>query len=236
MKKWGFVLAVIGIVLLAGVGFAWPRARVPATRLDVETGFVLIIDAGHGGEDGGTVSVTGVRESALNLAIASKTEDLAVFLGIPVQMIRRTDISVYSDGCDTLSDKKISDLKNRVSAVNGTPGAVLLSIHQNHFSQEKYRGTQVFYARTPGSRQLAYAMQSDVRELLDPKNNRSAKPAEKVYLMEHIGCTGVLVECGFLSNFAEEALLREDSYQKKLAMVLLRSIAEMERTEDGGKV
>jgi len=217
--------AVLTIICAAlAVCLITPRKAV-AVFGPAEAGFTLVIDAGHGGEDGGAVSVSGQKESELNLAIAKRTEDLAALLGIRTVMLRKTDISIYSPGCDTLAQKKISDLKNRVLAVAQAERPLLLSIHQNHFSQEKYRGAQVFYAASARSRQLAEVIQSDIRTALDPGNRRQCKPAEGVYLMEKIPCTGVLVECGFLSNFAEEQLLQDPAYQKKLAMTMLRGIA-----------
>lgn len=186
--------------------------------------FTLIVDAGHGGFDGGAVSVRGNREADINLAIARKTELLAAFLGLPVKMVRSEDISVFDENCTTIREKKNSDLKNRVRYINETPDALLLSIHQNHFPEEKYSGAQVFYAPTEESKQIAEQMQNSFRNHLDKRNHRKIKPAEKVYLMQNIHCTGVLAECGFLSNPEEELLLRDESYQKKIALSMLEPI------------
>lgn len=181
---------------------------------------VIVLDPGHGGEDGGAVSANGVRESGLNLEISLRTRDLLRFLGVPVVMTRETDLSIHSPEAATVSEKKISDLKNRVAIVSDTENPILVSIHQNMFAESKYYGTQLFYADSEPSRQLAEALQALFAAELDPSNHRRAKPCENVYLLSKISCPGVLVECGFLSNPKEEALLQSAEYQKKLAAVL----------------
>lgn len=179
----------------------------------------IVIDAGHGGIDGGATSCTGILESRLNLEIALKLEAVLHLLGHDTTMIRRTDISVYTSG-DTIAQKKISDLKERVRIVNETPNSILVSIHQNTFSDGRYSGPQVFYASTSGSDTLARSMQSSLTEHLDPDGNRKSKRSSGIYLMEHIRCAGVLIECGFLSNPGEEKALSDPGYQKKLSCVI----------------
>ena len=180
----------------------------------------VVIDAGHGGEDSGAVSSDGVPESRLNLEIAQRMEDLLALAGIDTVMVRKSDTAIYSPDASTISEKKVSDLKNRVELVNSTPNALLLSIHQNLFTQSKYTGAQVFYAPTEGSRELAETMQQVLIDAVDPSNRRKAKPAETVYLMNHIQCPGILVECGFLSNAQETRLLQDAAYQKKLTLAM----------------
>ena len=187
---------------------------------------VIVLDPGHGGEDGGAVSANGVRESGLNLEISLRTRDLLRFLGIPVVMTRETDLSIHSPEAVTVSEKKISDLKNRVALVSDTENPILVSIHQNMFAESKYYGTQLFYADSDPSRQLAEELQALFAAELDPSNHRRAKPCENVYLLSKISCPGVLVECGFLSNPKEEALLQSAEYQKKLAAVLAAGLMD----------
>ena len=179
----------------------------------------IIIDAGHGGEDGGATSCTGVLESGINLEIALRLNDLLHLLGYQTAMIRTTDISVYTEG-NTISAKKISDLKRRVEIINGTKKAILVSIHQNTFSDGRYNGAQVFYAPTQGSKVLATGLQTALVTACNPGSNRMAKPADGIYLMQHISCPGVLVECGFLSNSVEESKLRTKEYQNQLCSVI----------------
>ena len=179
----------------------------------------VIIDAGHGGIDGGATSCTGVLESKLNLDVAMRTNDLLHLLGVHTKMTRTEDISIYRTG-DTIAAKKMSDLKERVRIVNKTSDGVLISIHMNQFAQTQYHGPQVFYAATDNSKALAEKMQTALRECLDPDSNRNIKNADGIYLMEHINAPGILIECGFLSNPAEEAKLRDPLYQKQLSCIL----------------
>jgi N-acetylmuramoyl-L-alanine amidase len=137
------------------------------------------------------------------------------------KMIRTTDISVYTEG-QTISQKKVSDLKHRVQIINETPNATVISIHQNYFSDGKYSGAQVFYPKDETSRRLAEAMQLAFGVT---GSTRGAKPSQGVYLMEHIRCPGVLVECGFLSNPQEEAKLRSPEYQKLLCCVIVSTLS-----------
>ena len=181
----------------------------------------MIIDAGHGGVDGGATSCTGVLESQINLEIALRLDDLCHLLGMDTRMIRTTDISVYTEG-ETISQKKVSDLKHRVKIINETPNATVISIHQNYFSDGRYSGAQVFYPKDDASRQLAEAIQQGFSVT---GSKRNAKPSQGVYLMEHINCRGVLVECGFLSNPQEEARLRSAAYQKLICCVIASTLS-----------
>lgn len=185
----------------------------------------FIIDPGHGGLDGGATSCTGKLESAFNLEIGLRTRDLLHFLGYQTRMIRTGDVSVYTNG-DTIAQKKMSDLKERVRICNETEGAILLSIHQNTFSDSRYAGAQVFYSDTTGSEVLAKSLQTNLITALNPNSNRQIKKAQGIYLMQHIRCPGVLIECGFLSNQAEEAKLRSPEYQKSLCCVIAATAAD----------
>ena len=181
----------------------------------------LILDAGHGGEDGGAVSISGAPESHINLSIVLKMEDILGLYGVSPLLLRREDISLHSAEAETLRQKKVSDLKNRVAIIENAAKADLISIHQNAYPDGRQQGLQVFYAPTEGSEQMAETIQGTVQKTLQPSNSRPAKQIpQTVYLMNHISCRAVLVECGFLTNPTEEALLRDVRYQKKLAAVL----------------
>lgn len=184
----------------------------------------FIIDAGHGGVDGGATSCTGKLESAFNLEIALRLNDLMHFLGCGTRMIRTEDVSIYTKG-DSIAQKKVSDLKERVRICNETEGAVLISIHQNTFSESRYSGAQVFYGRAEGSEQMATTLQEAFIHHVNPGSSRRAKKADGIYLMEHTECTGVLIECGFLSNPEEEAKLRSPEYQKQLCCIIAATTA-----------
>jgi len=181
----------------------------------------LILDAGHGGEDGGAVSISGIPESQINLSIVEKLDNILCFFGdIPI-LLRSEDVSLHNSDAKTLREKKVSDLKNRVSMVNEIPNGVLISIHQNTYTDERYHGAQTFYANTEGAQNLAHHVQTTLKQSLQPNNERESKKiSDSVYLMNHVLCPAVLVECGFLTNAAEESLLLDPLYQKKLAMVL----------------
>lgn len=181
--------------------------------------YCFIIDAGHGGVDGGAVSCTGAYESNINLEIALRLNDLIHLLGYQTKMVRTTDISIYTSG-NTIAGKKSSDLKERVRIVNETENGILLSIHQNHYTDSFYSGGQMFYPKTPESDTLAINLQEAFVSTINPGSNRKAKPAEGLYLMKHIKKTGVLIECGFLSNYEEEAKLRSADYQKHICAVI----------------
>lgn len=184
----------------------------------------IILDAGHGGVDGGTTSCTGKKESAYNLEITYRLNSLLNFMGYETLMIRTSDISVYTKG-ETIAQKKISDLRERVRIVNETKNAVLLSIHQNYFSDPRYHGAQVFFAKTKESRELAQLIQANLKHTVNPQSTRMAQKSSGVYLMEHIQKTGVLIECGFLSNSEETAKLENPLYQKQLCGVIATSVS-----------
>ena len=169
--------------------------------------------------EGETVSADGTRESDLNLSVVLRLEQLLALCGLDTELIRRTDASVYTEG-STVSERKASDLKQRVRLVQETPNPILISMHQNHFPEPKYRGAQVFYAEDPLSREKAQKLQDALITNLNPGSNRRCKSSEGIYLMQHIQKPGVLIECGFLTNSEEERLLRSQAYQKKLACVI----------------
>ena len=190
-----------------------------AQLIPLERDAVIVIDPGHGGVDGGATSVSGNLESQYNLEISLKLDDLFHLLGYQTKMIRKTDISVYTAG-ETIAAKKVSDLRQRVRMVNETEEGILLSIHQNTFTDSKYSGAQVFYGPEGESMALANEIQTEFRRTVNPDSQRQIKKADGVYLMQHINTTGVLVECGFLSNPQEDALLRTPEYQRKICCIL----------------
>lgn len=181
----------------------------------------LVLDAGHGGEDGGAVSLTGVPESQINLAIVLKLRDVLGLYGVDPVVLREEDVSLHDESADTLREKKRSDLKNRVAAIEAVEGGTLLSIHQNTYTSSRYHGSHVFYAPTEGSQELAEHFQNRIKAALQPENERAVKRIpDTVYIMNHVTCPAVLIECGFLTNPEEEALLRDEDYQRRLSAVV----------------
>ena len=223
MRLIPFYILVISCFLLGTWG-ANHAVTVMAENEPITGRTCIVIDAGHGGVDGGTTSCTGVLESGINLEISLRLRDMLHLLGYQIHMIRTEDISIHSKG-DTIAQKKISDLKNRVEIINKTENGILVSIHQNYFSDSRYSGAQVFYPATPESEQLAGMMQKALVQHLNPGSNRNSKKVSGVYLMEHIQCTGILIECGFLSNPEEEAKLRSEDYQKQLCCVIAATLS-----------
>ena len=217
-----FLFLCLALILLVIALPAFPRPVRP-TLGQFSTEPVFILDAGHGGEDGGATAADGTKESEINLQIVLRLEALSALCGQKTYLIRREDRSVHDADCKTVAEKKRSDLRNRVAMVNSLPGTLLLSIHQNHFPEGKYSGAQTFYAAA-GGKELAEQIQTSLQTAVDRRNHRKCKPADGVYLMKKIRSPGVLVECGFLSNTKEAALLRQPDYQKKLAAAILAPI------------
>ncbi len=222
MLKCAYVATILITLTLTSLGSR--AVTVISQNLPLSREHCFIIDPGHGGVDGGATSCTGTLESAFNLEISLRLRDLLRFLGYQTKMIRTEDISIYTEG-ETIAAKKMSDLKERVRICNETDGAILLSIHQNVFSDSRYSGGQIFHAKSQGSKELAEDLQQALISTLNPGSKRTAKQAESVYLMEHISCPGVLIECGFLSNAQEEAKLRSAEYQKALCCVIAATAA-----------
>ena len=221
MQRICFVFLCVLVVLCAILGFMCDNSTIDTVYPLSFSDTVLVIDAGHGGEDGGAISLTGVPESHLNLAVAKRLDLVLGLFGVSTLPLREEDVSLHDKSAQTLRQKKNSDLHNRADMVNEQENAILLSVHQNSYPDGRYSGAQAFYAPTEGSRELAQIIQETLRLTLDPKNTREAKQIpDTIYLMNHISCPGVLVECGFLTNPREEQLLRSQVYQTKLAMAL----------------
>lgn len=181
----------------------------------------IILDAGHGGEDGGAVSSDGVVEKDINLSIALKLRDILEASGYNVIMTREKDIAIYDDDAESLREKKRSDLHNRLDIIEKNSGenTVFVSIHQNKFPDAKYHGTQVFYSKhDPKSMDLAGAVRKSVTQFLQPDNTREIKEAnKKIYLLNNAQIPAIVVECGFLSNPEECEKLSDKNYQSEMA-------------------
>lgn len=197
----------------------------------------VVIDAGHGGVDGGAVSASGAIESQLNLTIAQRLDLIMGLYGVNTVMLRNSDISLHDPAALTIHEKKVSDLHNRVKIIESIYDPIVISIHQNTFPDKKYRGAQVFFANGELSLPLAQITQDALRNTLDPKNTR--KPAaipSSVYLMNHISCKAILVECGFLSNPEEDILLQSADYQTKLAAAIAGAYIQYQQTPKEGTI
>lgn len=180
----------------------------------------LVLDAGHGGIDGGAISDSGLKESDINLQIALKTEALVRFLGIDTVMTRETD----TDNSDNKAYSEHDNLVQRVKLANSTENAVLISIHQNKFPSAVVSGAEVMYSDNDDSKALGLITQDNLVTLLDSSNRRVARPAPKELLLtSSVECPTILVECGFMSNPQEVQKLASNDYQLKLAAILAGS-------------
>ena len=212
------VFFLILVFLLAGLCTFFLSSRLDTQRAGATaTEPIVILDAGHGGEDGGAVGVNGVYEKDLNLAITNELAALLRGAGVEVVLTRTEDKLLYGEGEDVRGQRKKNDLKNRLAIAEAYPDALFVSIHMNTFSVAKYSGLQVYYAGTEGSRELANAVQNTVREGVQPENRRVPQAASSsIFLLHNAVGTSVLVECGFLSNPEECALLSQKDYQSRL--------------------
>ena len=200
-----------------------------------ESDSLIILDAGHGGTDGGSSAADGTLESDINLEVTLKTDAILGLMGEQTLLVRDKDTDLSSDDAKTIAQKKISDIRNRVDLVNSYPNAILISIHQNTFPEEKYHGAQVFYSKRANSKSLAELLQTNLRSYVDPSNQRNAKEiSADVYLMNHIQVPGVLVECGFLTNPEEAAKLKTAEYQKQLAVTIATTVSNYLSEENSG--
>lgn len=190
------------------------------TYADDEPRYVLILDPGHGGIDGGAVSADGVKESDINLSIALKMRTLSDFLGVETVMTRETDTDNSVGG----SYSEHNNLLARAELANSVSGGVLISIHQNTYPSPQPKGAETIYAASNESKRLGIIAQDDLVAVLDRDNRRVARPApESLLLTSSVKCPAILVECGFMSNPDELTLLRQDGYQLKIAFALMCS-------------
>lgn len=188
----------------------------------------IIIDAGHGGFDGGAVSEDGTVEKDINLKIAEKTAQMLNIFGFDVVMTREEDIATDKTPDQKISLRKKDDMVNRLSVINSDKNAICVSIHLNKFTTSVPSGAQVFYGvKDERSRCLAEAIQSAVKRSLQPTNERVVKKGTKsTFLLYNAEVPMVIAECGFISNKAELELLKNDQYQTKMALCICEGIID----------
>lgn len=197
-----------------------PTGALPASSVQI------IIDAGHGGFDGGAVAADGTVEKELNLDVALRLDAVLRSLGFTTFMIRTDDSAL--NGSDSVGKSaKVDDIKARAAVMKKYPDAVFVSIHMNKYSSSQPHGAQVFYALTEGSERLAAYIQERLKGQLQPNNNRSIKATTSdIYLLHNATTAAVLAECGFLSNPDELKMLKTEEYRAKLAVVIACGIVE----------
>lgn len=185
------------------------------------------LQSAHGGEDGGTQASDGTIEKDINLSIAEILRDMLIQGGFEVEMIREEDISVGDNSLETVRERKRSDLEKRVEIYNSDENNIVLSIHQNNFSESKYNGTQIFYSDNTESQELSEYIRQAVVGLVQPDNERQCKPADdSIFVLRNAKVPAIIIECGFLSNPQELEKLKDYEYQKEIAFAIYMGFAE----------
>ena len=229
LKRIAAVLAAVTLTV-AGAWYAAGRAKQNAlqTAAGASERRVIILDAGHGGMDGGCSSAAGDVEKNINLAILLNLRELLQASGYEVIVTRDTDVSIHDAGVEGIANQKSSDMDNRLAIFNSVKGAVCLSIHQNQFTDPQYSGAQMFYSDTNSrSAVLAQQLQTQFVAFLQPENRRETKLVGKeLFLCYYCENPTVMAECGFLSNPEEAALLVTEDYQQKVAFTLYAGLVQ----------
>ena len=222
--RFRFVILSAAVLLIGAAFFSIPLSR-RVFHTSRRECVVVIIDAGHGGEDGGAVSADGLKESDVNLAIALRVDQLLGLCGIPTRLTRDSDDIAYPDTAVTTRQRKRADQEYRAALIRGTERGVLLSIHQNNYTAPGPRGAQVFYGSVSGSEAFAKEMQEKLAVLCGDRR-KAAPVSEEIYLMRQAACPAILVECGFMSNNFDVQKLCSESYQRAVALILAASFMQ----------
>ncbi len=218
---------ILFLVLLCVVSFLIAKLFHPKVK-DVQAENVpcIVIDAGHGAPDGGAEGrESGVLEKDLNLQIAKLLSEELTSAGERVLMTREDDRGLYETESASIREKKREDMKKRAALAGAEGNLCLVSIHMNHFSDARYSGPQVFYyTGSEEGQRLAESIRAAFLEEIGPHCTREVKPTSDLYLLRESEIPAVIVECGFLSNTEEEALLCDAAYQGKLARAICLGI------------
>ena len=237
MLKYGLTVIISSVLLLLfSLSFTERENAKNQTLSPTFSGYnrkTYIIDAGHGGEDGGAIAYDGTAEKELNLQLSSAISLLFELNGSNVVMTRETDTLLYDKYGDLdnyKGQKKVYDLKNRVKITNEQENPVYIGIHMNKFPQEKYKGLQVYYSKNNGkSKELAANVQKNTHMYIQNDNTRASKEADSsIYILSSLDCPAILVECGFMSNKEELALLKTEAHRRNIATVIFVSALSTE--------
>ncbi len=226
------------IIVISAIYFVFmlnSEIRVNSTVADGQRIPDIIIDPGHGGEDGDTSSDDGTLEKDINLSISKRLAVMLESVGYNVILTRTADEQIGNNSLPTIRQRKISDVRRRLEIAHNNPDALFISIHQNHYDVEKYHGTQVFYSpKASESKQLAQCIQFAVSNLIQPDNKRNIKEiGSNIYLLYNCSNTSVMVECGFMSNTSESEMLQNEDYQTKVAFSIMCGIINFLEEEYG---
>ena len=212
--------------VLAGLIFVNVGKSDTVTSSQTQDTPLIVLDAGHGGQDGGAVAKDGTQEQYINLDITLKLNEILTKDGYRTLLTRTDNNSIHDADAKTTREQKVSDIHNRLKIVEANPGCLFVSVHQNYYTESQYSGAQVFYSpNAPESSQLAQCIQSSIVSSLQPGNNRQIKESgSSIYILYHATEPAVLVECGFLSNPEETAKLNEESYRQQMAQAIADGI------------
>lgn len=184
--------------------------------------YVVVIDAGHGGDDPGKIGCNNALEKDINLAIAKKVQTYLEAGDVKVVMTREDAGGLYD--ADS-SSKKAQDMKRRIEIMEAADPDVVVSIHQNSYPEEYVHGAQVFYyTGSVEGEKLAEAIQKQFVKVLDPENKRQIKANDSYYLLKKTSVPIVIAECGFLSNYEEAQKLSSEAYQNRVAWAVYMGI------------
>jgi N-acetylmuramoyl-L-alanine amidase len=224
LRKWEPFMAVILLVLVYVVS---SHAGKMTAGVSVKAGKekpVIVIDAGHGGNDPGKIGIDGTLEKDINLQIAYRLKKYLEASDVDVVLTRKNDSGLYTERD---SRKKMADMTKRCDIINGSNPDLTVSIHQNSYHQEEISGGQVFYyKKSDKGKRLAEIIQERFDYVLGDKNTRLAKPNDNYYLLLHVKSPIVIVECGFLTNWKEAASLNSEEYQDRVAWTIHMGIME----------
>ena len=225
MKKSISILLAAYIISFSIVAFQQIRLA-SADNYSVENVPVIIIDAGHGGEDGGAVGIDGTAEKDLNLSISLKLNEILSAMGYQTRMVRTTDTSIHNADADTVRERKVSDIHNRAAIMNEYENCIYVSIHQNKYSGSSIWGAQTFYSpNNEESKELAQLIQASIANNVQPDNKRVIKQSgTNIYVLYNATKPAVMVECGFVSNANELEQLKDNEYQNKMAFAISNGI------------
>ncbi|MBR0366260.1 MAG: N-acetylmuramoyl-L-alanine amidase [Clostridia bacterium] len=187
----------------------------------------IVLDAGHGAPDGGAVGVSGTEEKDINLDIVFKLREILTARGVNVILTRDSDSGIYDSSAETIHEKKVSDMKNRLDIINNSNTKLVISIHMNSFNDRSAHGLHVFYARNhPEAEAVAVSVQESIAALTGADTHTVKAASDTLYLMKAPIPPIILVECGFLSNPDEEALLNTEEYRAKIAFAIANAVFE----------
>ena len=226
----------VGLLMVACMIFIARKGAQYTTTNQVVTGeeqICIVLDAGHGGDDPGKIGINGSREKEINLAITQKVKKYLEYNDIKVVLTRATEEGLYDAGAE---NKKVQDMKRRIAIMEEAMPLVTVSIHQNSYPEEYVKGAQVFYHKdSKEGERLAALLQESLKERLAPENHRQLKANDSYYLLKKTQIPTVIVECGFLSNAKEAALLAEEEYQDKVAWAIHMGIMQYINTYENVK-